>query len=348
MRDFFSGVGTVISLELRQRVRGVAWYVLLGVFVVLIALVTFLITIAFRGFGGEDSGGTIYSTIIYFVLLLGTLVAPALSGNAINGDRDAGTLATTQITLIGTWQLVLGKFVAAWVTALAFLVAALPFIAFSALLGGLSPLTVIVSALVLAFELGFVAAIGVALSGIITRPLFSIVTTYLLVATLSLGTLIAFALGGVVVQTDRTTTSTYGIDYNSRGDAIRCSEPTTSTYPTPRFDLFWGVLVANPYVLLADAVPTTFNEYGSPDDLFGWVKVWVRSAQMPIVDTVYDECSDVPEERNKTGEEIVGSTVPGWFVGALIHLALAGGALFWAKRRSDTPAGRLPRGSRVA
>ena len=151
MRDFFSGLGTVVSLELRQRVRGVAWYVLLGVFVVLIALVTFLITIAFSGFGGDDSGGTTYSTIIYFVLLLGTLVAPALSGNAINGDRDSGTLATTQVTLIGTWQLVLGKFVAAWVTALAFLVAALPFIVFSALMGGLSPLTVLVSALVLAF-----------------------------------------------------------------------------------------------------------------------------------------------------------------------------------------------------
>jgi ABC-2 type transport system permease protein len=348
MRDFFSGVGTVISLELRQRVRGVAWYVLLGVFVALIALVTLLITIAFRGFGGEGSGGTVYSTIIYFVLLLGTLVAPALSGNAINGDRDSGTLATTQVTLIGTWQLVLGKFVAAWVTALAFLVAALPFIVFSALLGGLSPLTVLVSALVLAFELGFVAAIGVALSGIITRPLFSIVTTYLLVATLSIGTLIAFGLGGVVIQTDRTTTSTYGIDYNARGEAIRCSEPTTSTYPTPRFDLFWGVLVANPYVLLADSVPTTFNEAGSPEDLFGYIKAGVRSAQIPIVDTVYDECSDSPENAYKTPEEIIDSTVPGWFVGALIHLVLGGGALVWAKRRTDTPAGRLPRGSRVA
>jgi len=348
MRDFFSGLGTVVSLELRQRVRGVAWYVLLGVFVVLIALVTFLITIAFSGFGGDDSGGTTYSTIIYFVLLLGTLVAPALSGNAINGDRDSGTLATTQVTLIGTWQLVLGKFVAAWVTALAFLVAALPFIVFSALMGGLSPLTVLVSALVLAFELGFVAAAGVALSGIITRPLFSIVTTYLLVATLSIGTLIAFGLGGVVVQTDRTTSTNYGIDYNSRGEAIRCSEPTTSTYPSPRFDLFWGVLVANPYVLLADSVPTTYNEFGSPEDLFGYIKLGVRSAQVPIVDTVYDECSDSPQDRAPTPEETIKSTVPGWFVGMLIHLAVACGALYWAKRRTDTPAGRLPRGSRVA
>jgi ABC-2 type transport system permease protein len=348
MNSFFSGVGVVLSLELRQRVRGVAWYVLLGVFVAVIALVTALLTVAFRGFGGEDAGGTVYSTIIYFVLLLGTLVAPALSGNAINGDRDAGTLATTQITLITTWQLILGKFFAAWITALAFLAAALPFILFSSLLGGLSPLTVLVSAIVLGFELGVVAALGVGLSGILTRPLFSIVTTYLLVAALSIGTLIAFALGGLVVQTDRTTTSNYGTDYNSQGEAIRCSPSTTSTYPTPRFDLFWGVLVANPYVLLADAVPTTYNDYGSPEDLFGYIKLGVRSAQVPIVDTVYDECSNEPDERSKTSEEIINSTVPGWFVGAVVHLALAGGALLWAKRRTDTPAGRLPKGSRVA
>ena len=90
------------------------------------------------------------------------------------------------------------------------------------------------------------------------------------------------------------------------------------------------------------------HEHGDPEDLFGWVKAGVRSAQVPIEDSVYDACSDLPDESNKTAEEIVASTVPGWFVGMLIHLALAGGALFWAKRRTDTPAGRLPRGSRVA
>lgn len=348
MAAFFSGVGIILSLELRQRVRGTAWYVLLGIFVLLIGGVTFLLAIAFQGFGAGDAGGTVYSTIIYFVLLLGTLVAPALSGNAINGDRDAGTLATTQITLITTWQLVLGKFFAAWITALAFLVVALPFIMFSALLGGLSPLTVLVSALVLGFELGVVAAVGVGLSGIITRPLFSIVATYLLVAALSLGTLITFALGGLSIQTERTTTSNYGIDYSSSGEVLTCSESTSYTNKVPRFDLFWGVLVANPYVLLADAVPTTYGKYGNPDDLFGYIKYGVRSAQVPMVDTVTDECSDSPNARSKTAEETINSTVPGWFVGVLIHLALAGGALYWAKRRTDTPAGRLPKGSRVA
>jgi len=352
MSGFFSGVSVILSLELRQRVRGVAWYVLLGVFVVLIAIVTLLLTVALNGFGLSSDergvGAGIYSAIIYFVLLLSTLVVPALSGNAINGDRDAGTLATTQITLVTTWQLVLGKFLAAWITALAFLVAALPFIVFSALIGGLSPLTVLVSAAVLAVELGVVAAIGVGLSGILTRSLFSIVLTYLVVAALSVGTLIAFALGGITVQTDRTSTYITGTEYSASGLAIECGAPVVSKQTVPRFDLFWGVLVANPYVLLADAVPTTYNN-GYPEDLFGYIKFSTRSAQITPQDSVYNECDqNAGSTVSPTPEETITSTIPGWFVGLFIHLLLAGGALYWAWARTDTPAGRLPKGSRVA
>jgi ABC-2 type transport system permease protein len=350
MSPFFSGVWIVLTLELRQRVRGVAWYVLLGVFVAVLAVVTILLTVAFTGYNSIDdaAGAAIYSTIIYFVLLLGTLVAPALSGNAINGDRDAGTLATTQVTLITTWQLVIGKFLAAWVTALAFLAASLPFIAYASLIGGLEPLTGLVSTLVLAFELGVVAAIGVGLSGIITRPLFSIVTTYLMVAALSIGSLIAFGLGGLAVQTTVTNTSTYGTDYSASGEALSCGPAQVYESQAPRFDLFWGLLVANPYVLLADAVPTTYNDAGYTEDLFGAIKFGVRASQIPPQDTVYDECAGTGYEDPKTPEQVIASTVPGWFVGMAIHLLLAAGALFWAWRRTDTPAGRLPKGSRVA
>jgi ABC-type transport system involved in multi-copper enzyme maturation permease subunit len=357
MTTLFSGVWVIMTLELRQRVRGVAWFVLIGAFVAAIAIATALLTIAFNGFGSNGfgtgasdstAGAAIYSAIIYFVLLLGTLVAPALSGNAINGDRDAGTLATTQITLITTWQLILGKFFAAWITALAFLVASLPFIVFTSFLGGLSPVTVLVSTLILAVELGVVAAVGVGLSGIITRPLFSIVLTYLTVAALSLGTLITFGLGGLAVQTTTTSTFVGGITYDdTTGRATSCAAPDVYKNQSPRFDLFWGVLVANPYVLLADAVPTTYDYQGNTQDLFGSIKFAVRSLQIPPTDSVYDECGPLPEDP-ASAREVITSTIPGWFVGLVLHLALGSGALYWAWARTNTPTGRLPKGSRVA
>lgn len=350
MSAFFSGVGVILSLELRQRVRSISWYILLAVFVGLILMVTVLLSIAFVGFGGDGGGGT-YSTIIYFVLLLGTLVAPALSGNAINGDRDAGTLATTQVTLITTWQLILGKFLAAWVTALAFLAAAVPFLIYATIVGSLGLGTILISILVLAVELGIVAAVGVGLSGLMSRPLFSIVASYLIVAGLSIGTVIAFGLGGLAVQATVTTTSSYGQEYNANGVATSCTPPATREYPAPRFDLFWGALVANPYVILADAVPTIYDQYDQPTDLFGFIKLSVRSAQQaPETVIVYDECalgSDLYEDR-PTARETIESTTPGWAVGLFIQLVLAGGLLVGAHARTMTPAARLSRGSRIA
>ncbi|MCY7412289.1 MAG: ABC transporter permease [Salinibacterium sp.] len=340
----------MVSLELRQRVRTVAWFVLIGVFVVLVAIVTFLLSIALGGFGADNSGGAIFSAIIYFVLLLGTLVAPALSGNAINGERDAGTLATTQVTLVTTWQLILGKFLAAWVTALAFLAVAIPFLIYAALEGGISGAAIAVSMLVLAFELGVVAAIGVGLSGILNRPLFSVAVTYLVVAALSVGTLIAFSLGGLSVQSEVRSTTTYATSYSPAGVPEQCGPPQTTSYPAPRFDYFWGVLVANPYVLLADAVPTSYSAEGYPTDLFGNIKLGIRQAQLaPDLTMTYNECSaDFFGSDFEQPREVIERTAPGWFVGVIIHLLLAVGALVWAWSRTRTPAAQLARGSRVA
>jgi ABC-type transport system involved in multi-copper enzyme maturation permease subunit len=355
MSDLLSGVRTILGLELRQRVRGVAWYVLIGVFVVIVGLVTVVVwgvSTAFSTNGDPDSGATIYSTVIYFVLLLGTLVTPALSGNAINGDREAGTLATTQITLITAWQLVLGKFLAAWISALAFLVASTPFIFVASLAGGLALDTFSISIVVLALELGIVAAIGVGLSGLLNRPLFSVVVTYLAVAALSLGSLIVFGLGGLAVQSQVTYTSTSGISYDDEtGLATACTQPSIDTYPAPRFDYFWGVLVTNPYVVLADAVPTYYDQYGQPNDLFGGIKYVTRQAQIaPELDVNFDECSPGYNdfEQQPTPEEVINSTVPAWFVGLVIHIVLAAAALVGAWARLRTPARRLGKGSRIA
>jgi len=338
---FLGGLWVVNSIELRQRVRGVAWYVLLGVFVALMLLVTFLTTLSLSY--SQDPGAGLYSTIIYFVLLLGTLVTPALSGNAINGDRDNGTLATTQVTLISTPQLVIGKFLAAWITALAFLLAALPFLIFSFVLGGANTDTVVTSLLMLAVELGVVAAIGVGLSGVLRRPLFSIVVTYLVIALLSIGTLIGFALGGLAVQ-DRVTVAQLEYDPET-GQCLGVNDGPGYEMSVPRFDRVWWLLAANPYVVVADAVPTHYDSYGNPTDLFGSLKFGVRSAQRVPDLSAYSSCDQVDYP---TPREIIDSSVPGWFVGLGIDLALAIAALWAAIALTHAPSRRLAPGSRVA
>ncbi len=361
MSAYLNGIGVVVGLELKQRVRSVAWYVLLGVSGFLVLVVTAVLGLSLGAYGNDDIGGTVFSALIFFVLLLGTLVSPAVSGNAVNGDRDAGTLATTQVTQASAGQLVLGKFVAAWLTALSFLVVSVPFLIVAVVIGGVPLATVLVAIPVVAVELGVVAAIGVGLSGVIQRPLFSVVVTYLTVAALSLGTLIAFGLAMLTVRTE--VTSTYvDIDYAASevdpdtgeitGEVV-CAPPVTDTYEAPRADAVWWLLAANPYVVLADAVPPTFDRYGSSRDLFTGIAGGVRQAQIPIETEVFqDWCAQYgsvtqPEDYD-TLEDVYGKTVPSWFVGLAIHVAIAAIALWAAARATRTPSTRLAKGSRIA
>jgi hypothetical protein len=202
-----------------------------------------------------------------------------------------------------------------------------------------------VSLLVLAVELGVVSAIGVGLSGIIRRPLFSVVVTYLIVAALSIGTLIGFTLGGLVLQT-RIVVPASSYDDGSGS----CQTEPGYTTTTPSFDKVWWMLATNPYVVLADAVPTHYTNSDSPDDLFGLIKLGARTAQLPVDPRsyTYDDCGGSQPYTSPTAREIIDRTVPSWFVGLLVQLALAAALLVGAGRLTRAPSGRLAAGSRIA
>lgn len=358
---------TIARLELLQRVRTASWYVLLGVFALLLVGVTAL---SFLAYGGWGTGGPgVYSVVVYVTLLLVLLVSPTLSGNSINGDRDAATLAPVQVTLATTADILFGKFLAAWITGLAFALVAVPFLLIATLAGEVRPGTVATSLVVLVVETGIIAAIGVALSGILARPLFSVAVTYLVVAALAVGTVIGFGLIGTAVSSDAVSKSR-NASYDAMGnlqckdgshdcygdiDNMICQDWQTTTYRVPRFDYVWWMLSANPFVILADATPTRFDRGGNPDDMFGWLKYSVRSAQIPPpLESTWDECDPANytngpvDSSYRTPEEIISETVPSWFVGLGVQLGLAGLLLWWAWARTRTPARTLPPGTRIA
>lgn len=352
----------IVQLELAQRVRSVAWYVLLGVFAVILIAVTGLSFLAWSW--SPEPGGAIYSTIVYVVLLLVVLVSPTVSGNAVNGDRDAATLAPVQVTLASTADIVFGKLLAAWITGLAFVVVAVPFMVIAMVGGGVTVPVLAVSLLILVIEIGVFAAIGVGLSALIARPLFSVAATYLVVAAFVIGTLIAFLLGGSAVRTEVVSQSRWledttaydcgpGTGDPSCGDMSEpeyvCSEWQTSRYDMPRFDQVWWILAANPFVVLADATPATFDRRGEPEDLFGQIRASVRFAQIPPeTEIVTDGCTDTGSVEYPSTQERIEGTTPSWFVGLAVQLIVAALLMWGAWARTRTPARTLPPGTRVA
>ncbi|WP_303708608.1 MULTISPECIES: ABC transporter permease [Microbacterium] len=335
-----ANIGVIARLELTQRLRSIGWYVLLGVFALVLLGVTGLSFAVYSW--GEDVGAGVSSIVVNVVLLLVVLVSPTLSGNAINGDREAATLAPIQVTAASTGDIMLGKLLAAIATGGAFLLVAVPFLAASLLAGGTDPIVLFVALLILAVEIVIVAAIGVGLSGLIARPLFSVASTYLVVSALVIGTIIVFALGGLAVRSEATS---YSRPYDNNGN-VDCESWESYTYEAPRFDLVWWALAANPFVVLADATPTEFSKDGYPVDLYGQIKWGVRSAQLSPLEQRWDDCD--PESGSQTAEEVIDETVPSWFVGLGVQVVLAGALFAGAWGRTRTPARRLPPGTRIA
>lgn len=343
----------IARLELLQRVRTVSWYVLLGVFAALLIGVTALAFLAFGGLSGassEQRGAGIYSTIVIVTLLLVILVSPTLSGNSLNGDRDAATLAPVQVTRARTGEIVLGKVLAAWITGLAFVAVAAPFLIVATLLGDVEPIMIVISLAVLIAEIAIISAIGVGLSGLLARPLFSVATTYLVVAALAVGTLIGFGLGGMAFSSEQAIRERTPSSYSANGEPQGCGSWQERSSSVPRFDRVWWVLAANPFVILADATPTSYSVHGYPDDAFGGIKSLVRGAQRAPESVIeWDSCGySATYEEPPTPQEIEATTAPSWFVGLAVQLLLAAALVWGALVRTRTPARRLPPGTRIA
>lgn len=363
------GIGIVAGLELRQRMRSrlllwlaIAWFVVIGA----VTVVAWLVLRANSSAYDQDlQGFPLFSVIVYFVLLFATLVAPAISAGSIGADRQAATLATTQVTLVGSWAILLGKALAAWLTGIAFLVIATPFIVASLASGDFDLPRLLLALAGLALQIGLFTCAGVGLSALISSQVFAIVTAYLLVALLSVGSIIAFALSaGLSTRYVEVENRTYTQEYWEAFDACdpedeEClagipeeCETMTNTVPVTDTSSSWWLLALNPYVVVADGVTAGSggppSDWWSDDDLFTAISAGVRSLQISEgAATGYDDCSPAGATDALTDDEFDG-TVPVWWIGLSLQALLAALALGGGFSRLRTPARRVPRGSRIA
>jgi ABC-2 type transport system permease protein len=340
-----NGILTVARLEFRLRIRAGRWRWLVGAWFVVLALITWLVRTAadqeniVGDLEQQDTlGAAMFGVVMLVVVALALLVAPALSAQSVNGDRERGTLATLQVTLLSAAEIAVGKLVAAWGTALVFLVVTLPLAAWCFLEGGLSVLRIAGVYLVTALLLGIVCALSLALSTLLARTTTSAVLAYLMVFALSVGTLITFGLLTASTQSEvRLESGNYGGSYT-----------TTVTRP----DRTWYLLAPNPFAILADSAPAApVRKIELPDgevveepldvDVLGSLSRELHRirATPEYYRTEYGTQYGVPE--GETGG-------PVWPFGLGIDLALAAGALWLTTIRLRTPTRTLARGQRIA
>ena len=350
----WTAVRTVAVLELRQRVRSTRWRVMLVVWGVVLVLLCGGLT-ALAGMSGgrhEEVVPILYDLTLGFVLGIGLIVAPTLSATSINGDRADATLALLQATALRSHEIVVGKLLAAWLAALAFLAVAAPFLLVFTMTGGASWTALVGHLLILAVSLGAVCAIGLGLSAATARPSASAVLTYLVVTALVIGTPIMMTLSTTAVH-GKQRSIVYSTDYDESTNNKQVCEKDPDIYTSDivHWERIWWMLVPNPFVALGDVsarAPVTDidprTSY-SPLRELGLSVDTMRTPQPAEVVSYYcgNDSHSTWDDDVRRPEHLV------FWPATLLVLGLLGAwSLVSASRRLRTPVRTLARGTRVA
>ncbi len=334
-------MNALIRSDLKQRTRGKRWWILLALWtLLLLALLAFVRSAAVRSQqfvsiegqlrqAREPVGPTMFGSLMLFTLILACLIVPSLTSTTINGERERGTFAVLQATMLRPWEIFFAKFFSALATTGAFLLATVPLTLWCLSEGGVDVTRVVVTYLILVLLCAVLLAVGLMTSTFLRRPALSAVASYGVVFALTLGSLIIFGLSLVTAPTEEVTIEVRrGPDFTTEQQVIGWR---------------WLLLAPNPFVVLADAaprreVPRDQLTFGAPDPLAA-IRDGARAIRRP------------PEMQFGGRAEVVGpeEEPPAvWPAGMAIELALALGAGYLTIRRLRIPAHRLAPGQRVA
>ena len=366
------GVRVVAGQEFRLRIRAGRWKALLVVWFALLTLLTVLLRLA----AGQvedltDEGTVVYGGLVVLVLGLALLVVPSLAAQSVNGDRERGTLAALQVTRLSAGEIALGKFAAAWGTALLFVALSLPLALYAVTQGGVTLGRVLVVYAVLSLLLGTVCAVSLWLSSALARTTTSALLAYLVVAALGIGTLVVFGLATVATQ-EHYTESYSDLEcpdgnYPTGPYDPAALPPGCTTSPQQydatrtRTDRTWWLLAPNPFVVLGDAAPAlppdprglSEREQRARDqrrslDPLGQIATGTRQLRQPPTPVPTGEATVTGGAYSSTLTITADRRRLVWPYGLAFDVALGLGALLLTTRRLRTPSRTLPRGQRVA
>ncbi len=251
---FAHGVTAVTSRELRGRMRGRRAFVVLTIYLLLLAAIAFGIYAYlqrqadldaalrmrngdqwFGSLGGvspgfalsANVGHMLFSGILLLETLLVLILAPAFTAGAISSEREHQTLDLLVTTPLSTLGVVVGKLVSALAWVLVLIVASVPLMSLVFVFGSVGPEDVI-RAYVLLFTLAFgMGAVGLFLSALVRRTQAATVLASVVVLVLALGTIPVHALWSVLgTSATRSQTGITTIRQPNRGpDALLWLNP---------------------------------------------------------------------------------------------------------------------------
>ena len=213
LRELTSGIGTIMTKELRSRMRGRRAFVVLTVYLSILALLTYgvytIIAPDARGMGAAGLasanasaliGQAIFASLSIFQLILVCFIAPAFTAGQVSLEREKQTLDLLVSTPLRPASIVLGKLGAALAFVVLMIVAALPIVAIVLMYGGVTVADLARQQLVLLSTALVLGAIGLFYSALLKRTQAATVLTYITMLALTLGTVLIFIFWTVVAS----------------------------------------------------------------------------------------------------------------------------------------------------
>lgn len=238
----------VLRRELIERVRGVKVVVFLTLW---LALLTLILVLAYQGTVAINEGQEIdvaslgrvgrelYEWVLFGMLVLLLFLVPGLTAGAITGERERQTLVPLQMTMMRPRDIIVGKLSAALAFLVLLVVAALPLLAVSFLVGGVSFTDMVVGLAMLLFTGLVLGSVCVWISAVLRRTTAATVLAY--------GLSFFFAIG-----------SFFGLLAWAITDASRGVDEVN-----PPAEL----LSLNPVAAIADVLPRSANNQFSSDTI---------------------------------------------------------------------------------
>ena len=283
----------------------------------------------------------------FLVLGLGLLVTPTLASTGINGDRNAGTLATLQVTLLTPAEIATGKLLAAWAAACAFLVASLPFFAIALMLGDTpGHRRCCACVVIVAVLLASVCGIGLGFSALTARTAGSTVLTFLTVAALTLLTPILFGLTYPSIS-EQADVPVYAVPADWNGSTSAECEVRVEERSVSHTERTWWLLAStrSSSSPTAPAPLSRRDSRSSSNDPLGAIRDGVRQLRagpaLPLDECWFDETTTMEQDQ-------LVDRAPVWPWGLAVNVLLGAAGYVVAVRRLRIPQRTLARGTRVA
>ena len=219
--EFVASVATMMVKELRSRFRGRRAFLVLTLYLAVLALIAYgaysVVAPTAREqaqFGGGLLGGggnpnasvtvgqAIFTLLSIMQLLLVCFIAPALTAGAISLEREKQTLDMLVATPMRPGAIVIGKLLSALAFVVLMILAGIPISALVLMYGGASVDDILRQQVVLFASAIGLGVIGLFFSALIKRTQTAIVLTYCTVLALTIGTLLIWRFWTAVATND--------------------------------------------------------------------------------------------------------------------------------------------------